>query len=278
MTVPKIFDRARVARNLARRPEERDDFVTRLVLADLEERLETLTRKIGKALVLGPDVEALPMHGQTALGSFAFRPLSTLDREDVLELPGEGYDLIVSLLDLQVVNDVPGYLKQLTLALAPDGLLLVAALGGESLTELRNAFLTADTQVSGGAYARVAPFIPVRDGGGLLQRAGLALPVADVETHVVRYSSPLALMREVKALGAANPLIDRPGRMATPRLIAAACEAYEHIAGDHDGRVRATLEILWLSGWAPHESQQKPLKPGSATVSLTKVLGDKTGG
>lgn len=281
MTVPQIFNRTLIARNLARRPEERDDFVTRLVLTDLEERLATLSREVRKALVLGPDLEALPARGRTAVASFTFRRLSTLgieaaDGRELPELPSSGYDLIVSLLDLQIVNDVPGYLAQLTRALAPDGLLLVAALGGESLTELRNAFLTADTEVTGGAYARVAPFIPLRDGGGLLQRAGLALPVADIETHVVRYSSPLALMRELKHLGAANPLFDRPGRMVTRHLLAAACEAYSMVAGDHDGRVRATLEILWLSGWAPHESQQKPLRPGSAKVSLTKVLGDKT--
>lgn len=279
MTVPQIFDRALIARNLARRPEERDDFVTRLVLADLDERLATLSREIGKALVLGPDLEALPTHGRTAVGPFTFRRLATLrphsaDGRELPGLPGSGYELIVSLLDLQVVNDVPGYLAQLARALAPDGLLLIAALGGESLSELRNAFLTADTETTGGAYARVAPFIPLRDGGGLLQRAGLALPVADIETHVVRYSSPLALMRELKHLGAANPLFDRPGRMATRRLIAAACEAYSMVAGDHDGRVRATLEILWLSGWAPHESQQKPLRPGSATVSLKSILSD----
>jgi hypothetical protein len=109
-----------------------------------------------------------------------------------------------------------------------------------------------------------------------LQRAGLALPVSDVETHVVRYPSPLALMQELKALGASNPLADRPHKMATKTLIGAASAAYERLARDPDGRVRATLDIVWMSGWAPHESQQKPLKPGSAEISLTKVL--KTSG
>src|SRR5690606_11767275 len=126
-------------------------------------------------------------------------------------------------------------------------------IGGGTLAELRQAFLAADAEISGGAFARVAPFIPLNDCGGLLQRAGLALPVADVESHAVRYESPLALMRELKALGASNPLADRPVRLATPRLLAAASQTYTEIAADPDGRIRATLEIIWLSGWAPHE-------------------------
>src|SRR5690606_12257913 len=116
---------------------------------------------------------------------------------------------------------VPGYLAQLRARLAPDGLLLVAALGGNTLTELREAFLAADVEISGGASARVAPFIQVRDAGGLLQRAGLALPVADIETHIVRYANPFALMAELKAFGAANPLLDRPRRFATRTLLSA---------------------------------------------------------
>lgn len=280
-SIPRVFDRDLVARHLARRPDARDDFVGRLVLTDLEDRLTTLKRDFANALVIGPDRELLPREGRTSTGSFTFKRMETLGAalaggHELPPLPGRDFDLIVSLMDLQIVNDVPGYLAQLARHLAPDGLLLAAALGGESLTELRRAFLSADAEASGGAYARVAPFIPVRDGGSLLQRAGLALPVADVETHVVRYSSPLALMQELKAFGASNPLADRPGRMVTRRLLAEACEAYEHLAGDRDGKVRATLEILWLAGWAPHESQQQPLAPGSAKVSLKSVLSDKS--
>ncbi|MEO5806570.1 SAM-dependent methyltransferase [Devosia sp.] len=270
---PKIFDRALIARHLARRTPDADDFVTRLVLGDLDERLATLLRSFGKALILGPDAEALPSTGRTANAEFAFERVSTLASDGELpKLPGAGYDLIVSILDLQVVNDVPGYLSQLARQLAPDGLFLAAALGGATLSELREAFLVADSQLSGGAFARVAPFIQVRDGGGLLQRAGLALPVADVETHVVRYAHPLTLMAEIKSLGAANPLFDRPRGLATPRLLALAAEAYAQRDSDPDGRIRATLEILWFSGWAPHASQQKPLAPGSARVSLKSVL------
>ena len=273
--LPQTFDRARIAGNLDRRPADRDDFIAPLVLADLEERLLTLHKVVERALILAPDISLLPAEGQTGGGGFAFEQRQTLRRDDTDEVPELGetdYDLIVSLLDLQAINDVPGYLVRLSRRLEPDGLLLVAALGGESLTELRQSFMMADTELAGGAYARVAPFIPVREGGALLQRAGLALPVADVETHTVRYANALGLMAELKALGASNPLSDRPAQPATRRLLAAAAAAYQDNFADADGRVRATLEILWLSGWKPHESQPKPLRPGSAKIGLGAAL------
>lgn len=275
---PRIFDRATIARHLIRRPPDRDDFVMRLALDDLRERLATVTRRFERALILSPDAGPLPETGLSASGAFTFERLATVLGEldpEALALPRTDYDLIVSLFDLQIVDDVPGFLARIRAHLAPDGLFLAAAIGGDSLGELRQAFLAADTEVSGGAYARVAPFIPLSDVGRLLQRAGFALPVSDVETQTVRYATPVALMQELKALGASNPLADRPGRMATKRLIAAASAAYEAIAADPDGRVRATLELVWMSGWAPHQSQQQPLKPGSAEISLAKVLGRK---
>jgi len=270
---PQIFDTALIARHLARRSGA-SDFVTELVLADLEDRLAALIREFPKALIIGPDADKLPEFGQTAHAQFAFERLAAFGSADELpEITGADYNLIVSVLHLQAVNDVPGYLARLRARLAPDGLLMIAALGGDTLTELREAFLAADAMVFGGASARVAPMIQVRDAGALLQRAGLALPVADVETHVVRYGSALALMAELKALGAANPLVDRSRRFASPALLAAASSAYAERDSDADGRIRATLEIIWLSGWAPHESQQQPLKPGSATTRLRDVLG-----
>jgi SAM-dependent methyltransferase len=279
---PRIFDRELIARRLARRSGE-PDFVTVLVLEDLADRLAVITRRFENALILGPDARFFPEIGRSAEGEFSFSRLSTLvgagriDPEN-LSLPVTDYDLIVSLLDLQAINDVPGFLDRLRRHLRPDGLFLSAAIGGASLGELRAAWVRADAEILGGAYARVAPFIEVRDAGMLLQRAGFALPVADVEAHAVRYETPLALMRELKTFGASNPLIDRPGKPVSKRLLAAACAAYEMLASDEDGRVRATLEFLWLSGWAPHESQQKPLAPGSAEVSLTKVLGSRDSG
>ena len=276
---PKVFDRPLIGRHLRRRPQGHDDFVTRLVLADLEERLGTVTRDFEQALIMSPDASVLPATGRSANGPFQYERVSTVLPQTVdpeaLDLPRRGYDLIVSIFDLDVVDDVPGFLARVRAHLRGDGLFLAAAIGGDSLTELREAFLTADAEVSGGAFLRVAPFIPLSDAAGLLQRAGFALPVSDVETHTVRYETPLSLMRELKALGASNPLADRPHKMATLSLIRAASAAYEALAADSDGRVRATLEIVWMSGWAPHESQQKPLKPGSAEISLAKVLKTK---
>lgn len=277
---PKLFDRPLVARHLTRRPAGHDDFVTRLVLADLALRLEAVIRDFSRAAILGPDAAVLPCTGRSASGSFAFERFSTLLQvpglpcvdPEALDLPRRDYDLIVSLFDLDVVNDVPGFLARARAHLCADGLFLAAAIGGDSLTELREAFISADAEIGGGAFLRVAPFIPLNAAAGLLQRAGFALPVSDVEPHLVRYDSPLALMRELKTLGASNPLADRPNRMATPRLFEAASAAYEQLAADPDGRVRATLEIVWLSGWAPHERQQKPLKPGSAKISLAQAL------
>jgi len=268
-----IFDTSLIRHHLARRTAE-DNFVADLVLADLEDRLGALIRDFGRAAIIGPDIDSLPRHGRTSSAEFTFeRYPAFAGDDDMPPIDGDNYNLIVSILHLQAVNDVPGYLARLRQRLAPDGLLMIATLGGETLTELREAFLAADAQVFGGASARVAPMLQVRDGGALLQRAGLALPVADVETHVVRYSSPFALISEIKALGAANPLVDRSRRLATPALLAAAAEAYAARDSDPDGRIRATLEIVWLSGWVPHESQQKPLKPGSATTRLGDVLG-----
>lgn len=281
---PKVFDRALIARHLARRQPGHDDFVTRLALIDLEERLLAVTRRFERALIMAPDATPLPASGVSGKGAFGFTRAATvlpspgallLDPE-ALSLPYEDYDLIVSIFDIEVVNDVPGFLARIRAHLRPDGLLLAAVIGGLTLTELRQAFLEADAEINGGAFARIAPFIQLGDAGGLLQRAGLRLPVTDVETHTVRYGSPLALMAELKALGASNPLADRPSRPATRTLLAAASAAYEAIASDSDGRVRATLEIVWLSGWAAHESQQTPLKPGSAQINLGQVLGDKS--
>ncbi|QYO76409.1 methyltransferase domain-containing protein [Devosia salina] len=274
-TPPRLFDAEQIARNRARRSGP-DNFVRDLVLEDLADRLSTYKRDFARAVLIGPDAGTLPQTLVTANGPVSAVRIEAFAGEEYPALPEGEQDLIVSLLHLQVVNDVPGHLARLRRALKPDGLLLAAFLGGETLTELREAFLAADLAVSGGASARIAPMAQVRDAGALLQRAGFALPVADVETHRVRYGTPFALMAELKALGASNPLADRPRRFATRSLLAAAAEAYASRDSDPDGRVRATLEIIWLAGWVPHESQQKPLRPGSATVSMKDVLGGST--
>ncbi len=271
-TPPPLFDLSQIARNLARRPSQ-DNFVRDLVLEDLADRLSAYKRDFSRAVLIGPDAGSLPETLITANGPVRVLRVEAFSGDEFPALPSGEQDLIVSLLHLQAVNDVPGHLARLRRVLRPDGLLMAAFVGGESLTELREAFLAADLAIAGGASARVSPMAQVRDAGALLQRAGFALPVADVETHRVRYANPFALMAELKALGAANPLSDRPRRFATRTLLAAAAQAYAQRDADPDGRVRATLEIIWLAGWVPHESQQKPLRPGSAKVSMKDVLG-----
>jgi hypothetical protein len=181
--------------------------------------------------------------------------------------------LVTSLLSLQNVNDLPGSLTQIRQILRPDGFFLACLLGGATLTELRQSFTLAEAELEGGASPRVAPFADLRDLGHLLQRAGFALPVTDVDTVVVRYADPFGLFRDLRAMGLSNALADRrrtPLRRAT---LFRAAEVYAQRFSDPDGRVRATFELVWLSGWVPHESQQKPLRPGSAQTRLADALG-----
>ena len=159
--------------------------------------------------------------------------------------------------------------------LKPDGLFLAALIGGETLTELRQSFAAAESEVEAGVSPRVAPFADLRDLGALLQRAGFALPVTDVDRITVRYDTVFALMHDLRRMGATNALIDRrrvPLRRATLMRMA---EIYGERFSDDDGRIRATFEIIWLSGWAPHPSQQQPLRPGSAKTRLADALGTR---
>ncbi len=198
--------------------------------------------------------------------------------EEALPFAAESLDLAVSGLALHHVNDLPGALIQIRRALKPDGLFLGAVLGGETLKELREAWLIAEDEVSGGASPRVAPFADVRDLGGLLQRAGFALPVADTDVVRVTYASPLDLMREIKAMGASNVLTARRRVPVTRKLLFRAAEVYAERFALPDGRVSATFEIITLTAWVPHESQQKPLQPGSAKARLADALGVKEQG
>jgi SAM-dependent methyltransferase len=193
--------------------------------------------------------------------------------EEALPFADGSLDLVVSALALQFVNDLPGALAQIRRTLRPDGLLLAALIGGASLTELRQAFAQAESEIEGGASPRVAPFADVRELGALLQRAGFALPVVDSDRLTVRYDTVFDLMRDLRRMGATNVLHERrrtPLRRAT---LARTADLYAQRFADPDGRLRASFEIVWLSGWAPHESQQKPLKPGSAKQRLADALG-----
>jgi SAM-dependent methyltransferase len=195
--------------------------------------------------------------------------------EEALPFRDGSLDLVVSALALHFVNDLPGTLVQIRRALKPDGLFLAAMLGGETLTELRRAFAEAEVELEGGISPRVVPFPDLRDLGALLQRAGFALPVADIERLTVRYATVFALMHDLRRMGATNALIERrrmPLRRATLLRMA---EIYGRRFADPDGRLRATFEIVWLSGWAPDPSQQKPLQPGSAKMRLADALGTR---
>lgn len=193
--------------------------------------------------------------------------------EELLPFAPESFDLVSSALSLHLVNDLPGTLIQTRRILKPDGLFLAALLGGETLAELREAMTSAEAELTGGASPRVVPFADVRELGALLQRAGFALPVADSETVTVTYPTALHLMRELKAMGMSNPLVERSRRPVSRRLLMRAAEIYADRFRAPGGRVRATFEIITLTAWAPHESQQKPLAPGSAKVRLADVLG-----
>jgi SAM-dependent methyltransferase len=281
MTAPPLFDTGLARRRLARAHRAGyADFLLRRVVDDLDDRLGAVLRTFSEAVDLGTPsalaAQRLRASGRvghlTRLAPRAEAGAVLADPEALPLAPGR-FDLAVSLLALQHVNDLPGALAQLRRTLRPDGLFIGCLLGGRTLTELRQVFGQAESEVEGGVSPRVAPFAEVREMGSLLQRAGFALPVTDVETVTVRYRDPFALMHDLRAMGLTNVLVDRrrtPLRRAT--LLRAAALYAERFA-DPDGRLRASFEILWLSGWAPHESQQKPLKPGSAQTRLAEALG-----
>jgi NADH dehydrogenase [ubiquinone] 1 alpha subcomplex assembly factor 5 len=201
------------------------------------------------------------------------RGMRVVGDEEALPFADAAFDLIVSPLVLHWVNDLPGALVQGRRCLRPDGLFLAALLGGDTLQELREATLVAESEVTGGAAPRVAPFAAVRELGGLLQRAGLALSVADSDRLTVRYRDPFALMNEIRAMGGANAPASGPVRPMRRDVLRRTAEVYAERFCDPDGRIRATFEIVYLTGWAPHESQPRPLAPGSARTRLADALG-----
>jgi NADH dehydrogenase [ubiquinone] 1 alpha subcomplex assembly factor 5 len=287
-----VFDRALLLRRRERSASaaERPDFLLQRVADDLAERLSIIRRTFPLALNIGAHDGLLSRRIRGIAGITRIidmdRSLALLTRgegerkdervvadEEALPFAAGSLDLAVSALALHLVNDLPGSLVQIRRSLKPDGLFLAALLGGDTLKELRRAWLVAEAEVMGGVSPRVAPFADVRDFGALLQRAGFALPVVDSETVTVTYPNPLALMREIKAMGASNMLTARRRHPVTRQLLARASQAYlEHFALP-GGRVPATFEILTLTAWAPDESQPKPLRPGSAKTRLADALG-----
>jgi SAM-dependent methyltransferase len=269
---PQIFDRALYLARQAR--ASGTEILLNHVAAELDERLSLIIKRFPKALVINQNPKLLV---DTLMVSGKVDNVTTVMpfQSDQLNLPENEYDAVFSILDLHCVNDVPGHLTQLGRSLKPDGLLLVTFFAGDTLNELREAWLNAEIEITGGASPRVAPMIGVRELGGLMQRAGLALPVADMDKTMVRYADVFALMREIKSFGFANPLIGRATHLPSKRLLTKVAEYYHANFADADGRVRATLDIAWAMAWRPHESQQKPLKPGSASHRLADALKPK---
>ncbi len=265
--------------------DEGADFLMRRAAADLEDRLATVQKEFDEAATLFCMTE----HAREAvIASGKARSVTRVEADAALlkGAPGiiappetvpfapESLDLAVSLLALQEVNDVPGVLIQIRRALRPDGLFLGAMAGAGSLAELRESLLAAESELEGGASPRVVPFADVRDVGALLQRAGFALPVTDLETVTVRYDDMFGLLRDLRSMGSTSSLVARSRRPASRGLFARAAQIYAERFADADGRVRATFSIVWMSGWAPSSTQQRPLRPGSAKASLAEALRD----
>jgi SAM-dependent methyltransferase len=288
---PRIVDKGLLRRRLTRAYEARRpgaDFLISGATADLLERLAAIERHFPVAVALFGQTDALAaglrrsgkagavfaLERIEAAARIAGVPAAVAD-EEALPLAEEKVDLVASVLALQWTNDLPGALVQIRRALKPDGLLLASLLGGATLMELRHAVAAAEVELAGGAAPRVLPFADVRDVGALLQRAGFALPVTDRDLLTVRYGSVFDLLADLKAMGATSALAERPSRPASRRLLARTAEIYAERFADPDGRLRATFEIISLSGWAPHVSQQKPARRGSAQVSLADALRPK---
>jgi len=283
----RIFDRRRVRlhRDRAAPGLAAHDFLLREIAARLDDRLRDVSRSFESALDLGCHT------GQSGAAIGALRSAAGLVRTDLslamarraggcavvadeefLPFAPDAFDLIVSNLTLHWTNDLPGALLQLRRALRPDGLFLAAMLGEDTLTELRECLMAAEIEVAGGVSPRVSPFATVRDAGGLLQRAGFTLPVVDRDRVVVTYENAFKLFADLRGMGETNALVEQQRRFTGRRLMLRAAELYHERYAGADGRIPATFTVVYLHGWAPHASQQRPLAPGSAQLRLANAL------
>jgi NADH dehydrogenase [ubiquinone] 1 alpha subcomplex assembly factor 5 len=283
----RIFDRRLVRQRRARfaRGFATAGFLVEEVADRLLDRLADIRRSFPRTLVLGAHRGLLEAGLQGRFGIDLLVATDTvpgmleggraprvLADEEALPFAADRFDAALSVMLLHWVNDLPGLLVQLRHCLAPDGLLLLAMPGGESLFELRQALMQAELECEGGVSPRVSPMADVRDAGSLLQRAGFALPVVDVDRITVTYADPLRLMRELARMGESNALRQRRPGPLRRGTVARACEIYRETFGDEDGRVPATFDILFMAAWKPHASQPKPLPRGSGKISLAEAL------
>jgi hypothetical protein len=267
----QIFDRGLYVSRLKRKKTGAPNTLAETIAEELAERLSLITRQFENALVIAPwpgtIAEAVKRSGKVKQLA-----IQEIGESDDLGLIPQSFDAIFNILDLHAVNDVPGQLAQIFRGLKPDGLFLAALFAGNTLTELRQSWLSAEGELMGGASPRVSPMIGVRELGSLLQRAGFALPVADLDRTIVRYGDAIALIHEISSLGLSNNLLGRSRKPVTRGLLGAAVSHYHQHFSDADARIRATIEIAWMTGWSPHASQQQPLKPGSAKQRLADAL------
>ena len=269
---PVLFDRALLqARQRRAQKLGAAEFLLDRVAEDLEERLHAVLREFSDIADVWTPGDGLRALARARFKTFTHLTLEQSQHETLYFQPAS-LDLAVSALAFQFVNDLPGVLSQIRRALRPDGLLMAATIGGDTLTELRQSFAAAEAECEGGVSPRVAPFADLRDVGSLLQRAGFALPVTDLDHIVVRYDNAFALMADLRRMGATNILLERRRTPTRRTTLLRMAQIYSERFADPDGRIRATYDVIWLSGWAPHESQPKPLKPGSATASLENAV------
>lgn len=260
---PALFDRAALARRRVRAIDRNAMFLHDEAAAELQKRLNEVDRTFTAPAVIS---------GFPTLWRQFFPEMRSVRDDDVLALEPRSHDLVLHTMCLHWVNDPVGHLVQCRQALRPDGLFLAVFPGGETLSELRNVLGRAETEVLGGISPRIAPMIEIRDAGALLQRAGLALPVADSVPCKVSYSSLWALMHDLRAMGETNVLAARRKRTPPRDLFAVAARIYHDEYSDIEGRIHAHLELIFLAGWAPDPSQQRPLRPGSARMRLADAL------
>ncbi len=282
-----VFDQELISANRHRalaKGDAKAAFLLDIAANELAERLSLVERRFE---------EAVELHGATgiaarlAMASGKIGHMTRIETDEMPAVAGEtivvappeqlplapaSVNLVLSPLGLHLTNDTPGVFIQVHRALQPDGLFLAAIPGNGTLQELREVLLATEIEMFGGASPRVIPFPDVRDVGGLLQRAGFALPVVDAESYTVRYASLFPLMQDLRAMGMGNPLVDRSRRPVGRNFFLRAAELYAERFADADGRIRATFSIIYASGWKPHESQQKPLRPGSAKTRLADAL------
>lgn len=263
----------------------RADFLHREVAAMIAERIAEVTRAFDDAAIIGSGggVHAAALAGrvpaerivqiETSPARAAAAGVAPAPCLDPLPLAQAGFDLVVSALELHWDEDPVGALVQMRRALRPDGLMIAALFGGRTLSELRAVLAEAEVETTGGLSPRVAPMGEIRELGALLQRAGFAMPVADAERFGVSYATPLHLMRELRAMGETNILAGRRRTGLRRATLARACEIYAQAFPAAGGRVAATFEVVFLTGWAPADGQPQPLRPGSAAKRLSDALG-----